>query len=132
MRVLAIGLIVLGGCAPMMEMREGEAAEKLRAVVREFCVAQASGDVARVAAVFEPKLEEAVLAAGAGVKLASRAGATCEPGQVWYVGGSRRVLEVRRGGYSDRLDLWLSGQGRVFDLQYGDGGPTLRERLGVK
>ena len=131
MRSSVIVLLLLAGCAPTIEMREGEGADELRAVVREFCAARASGNVARVAAVFEPKLEAAVLAAG-DVKLGSRASAACEPGQVWYVGGSRRLVEVKRDGVSDRLDLWLSGQGRAFDLQYGDGGPTLRERLGLK
>lgn len=116
----------------MLEMREGEQADRLRALVQQFCEAKAAGDIARVAAVFEPKLEAAILVAGTDVKLASRASTSCGPGKVWYIGGSRRLMEIRHDGFSDRLDLWLSAQGRATDLDYGDGGPTLRERLGVK
>jgi hypothetical protein len=41
-------------------------------------------------------------------------------------------MEVRYSGFSDRLDLWLSGEGRAHDLIYAAGGKTLRERLGLK
>jgi hypothetical protein len=85
-------------------------------------LAQASGDVTRIAAVFEPKLEAAILQAAKG----------CEAGQTRYLGGSRRVMEVRYDGFSDRVDLWLSRPDRPFDLSYGKGGGSLRKRLGVK
>ena len=52
-RTIALLTLLLGSCAPMLEMREGEAADQLRNVVRGFCEARASGDVARIAAVFE-------------------------------------------------------------------------------
>ncbi len=110
-----------GACAPMLEMREGDRANELRAIVRQFCDAQKSGDLARVAELFEPKLEAAINTAGDGVRLASRTSSTCEAGRTWYIGGSRRVIEIRRDGFSDRADLWLSGEGRLFDLTYGDG-----------
>lgn len=135
-RALAVAALLLGGCAPLMQMREGDAADALRGIVRGFCEAQASGDVARIAAAFEPDLEAAILAAAQDGKVppfASRAGAGgCSAGQVWYYGGSRRVMEIRYAGFSDRADMWLSGEGRLFDLTYGEGGPTLRKRLGLK
>lgn len=124
--------LLLTACAPMLELREGPEAERLRALVQQFCTAKAAGDMAGVAAVFEPKLETALLAAGPDVKLASRASQSCQPGRVWYIGGSRRLIEIRQDGFSDRLDLWLSGQGRAKDLDFGDGGPTLRAQLGLR
>jgi hypothetical protein len=140
-----VAALLLGACVPMVEMREGAAAEKLRGLVRGFCVAQASGDVTRIAAVFEPKLEAAILQAakdGTAPAFASLPGAKrceagpgakrCEAGQTWYLGGSRRVMEVRYDGFSDRVDLWLSRPDRLFDLSYGKGGGSLRKRLGMK
>jgi hypothetical protein len=91
--------------------------------------------VTRIAAVFEPKLEAAILQAakdGKAPAFASLPGAKgCEAGQTWYLGGSRRVMEVRYNGFSDRVDLWLSGRDRLFDLSYGKGGGSLRKRLGL-
>ena len=136
MRTAMVAALLLGACVPMMEMREGAAAEKLRGLVRGFCVAQASGDVTRIAAVFEPKLEAAILQAakdGKAPAFVSLPGAKgCEAGQTWYLGGSRRVMEVRYDGFSDRVDLWLSRPDRLFDLSYGKGGGSLRKRLGMK
>lgn len=83
--------------------------------------AQASGDVTQIAAVFKPKLEAAILQAAKG----------CEAGQTRYLGGSRRMMEVRYDGFSDRVDLWLSRPDRLFDLSYGKGGGNLRKRLGL-
>lgn len=123
----------LAACAPMLEMREGEQTQELRSLVQQFCSATASGDLARIADVFEPSLAEAIRGAHTPPPLASRASATgCRPGKVWYIGGSRRVMEVQYDGFADRLDLWLSGQSKAFDLTYGDGGKSLRERLGLK
>jgi hypothetical protein len=123
----------LTACAPVLEMREGAQTQELRSLVQQFCDATASGDLARIADVFEPSLAEAIRDASAPPPLASRALATgCRPGKVWYIGGSRRVMEVQYDGFADRLDLWLSGQGKAFDLTYGDGGKSLRERLGLK
>lgn len=136
MRAPMVVALLLGACAPMMELREGADAEELRGLVRGFCLAQASGDVTRIAAVFEPELEAAILQAAKNGKVpafASLPGAKgCEAGQTWYIGGSRRVMEVRYDGFSDRMDLWLSEQNRLFDLSYGEGGGSLRKRLGVK
>ena len=136
MRTAMVAALLLGACVPMMEMREGAPAEKLRGLVRGFCVAQASGDVMQIAAMFEPKLEAAILKAakdGKAPAFASSPGAKgCEAGQTWYLGGSRRVMEVRYSGFSDRVDLWLSRPDRLFDLSYGRGGGSLRKRLGMK
>lgn len=119
----------------MLEMRPGEAADDMRAIAERFCAARASGDFAALAAVFEPRVEAAMIAAhsqGQNVKTASRSDAgDCTPGRVWYIGGSRRAIEVRYAGFSDQIDLWLSGQGRASDITYGDGGPTLKKVLGV-
>lgn len=133
--LLGLAFAALGGCAPMLEMREGQQASDLQSLAREFCEARAAGDAARIAAVFEPKLAEAILSASTNHNmpaLSSRAGGSCEAGKVWYIGGSRRAMEVRYSGVSDRLDLWLSGEGRAHDLIYAAGGKTLRERLGLK
>jgi hypothetical protein len=108
MRTAMVAALLLGACVPMMEMREGAPAEELRGLVRGFCVAQASGDVMQIAAMFEPKLEAAILKAakdGKAPAFASSPGAKgCEAGQTWYLGGSRRVMEVRYSGFSDRVD----------------------------
>jgi len=125
-------LLGLAACAPMLEMRESPQADTLRVLAEQFCEAKTAGNMTRVAATFEPRLEAAILAAGSDIKLSSRASAACQPGKVWYIGGSRRVIEIRHDGFSDRLDLWLSGDGRASDLEYGDGGPTLRARLGLR
>ncbi|MBX3478408.1 MAG: hypothetical protein KF910_12410 [Brevundimonas sp.] len=136
MKVIALLALPLAGCAPMLEMRDGEAADQLRDAVRRFCEAQSTGDVERIAAMFEPALEAAILGAardGQVPEFASMPGASgCVPGKVWYVGGSRRMIEIRYSGFSDRADIWLSGQGRWFDLAYGETGVSLRERLGLK
>lgn len=128
--------LLLAGCSPMLEMREGEASDQLRDVARRFCEARSAGDIKRIAAMFEPALETAILDASERGKVpdfASRPGArACSAGKVWYIGGSRRVVEIRYGGFSDSADMWLSGQGRLFDLTYGDGGGSLREQLGLK
>lgn len=120
----------------MLDMRDGKAADQLRDVVRRFCEARSAGDVPQIAAMFEPELEAAILAAtrrGEVPEFASRSDArACAAGQVWYIGGSRRVMEIRYDGFSDRADLWLSGQFRMFDLIYGEGGGSLREKLGLK
>lgn len=120
----------------MLEMRDGKAADQLRDVVRRFCEAQGAGDIPQIAAMFEPELEAAILAGtGSGdiPEFASRPGVrACAAGQVWYIGGSRRVMEIRYDGFSDRADLWLSGHLRMFDLIYGEGGGSLREKLDLK
>lgn len=132
-RVSALLMLSLAACAPTLEMRDGEQAEDLRAIVQKFCAAAGSADVGSVADLFESELAAALLAAPTTPRLASRNNATgCRPGKVWYIGGSRRAMDVQYDGFGDRLDLWLSGQGKAFDLIYGDGGKTLRQRLGLK
>lgn len=120
----------------MLEMRDGKAADQIRDVVRRFCEARVAGDIKQIAAMFEPELEAAILDAtrsGKVPEFASKPGAgACAAGQVWYIGGSRRVMEIRYDDFSDRADMWLSGQLRMFDLTYGEGGGSLREKLGLK
>lgn len=128
--------LLLAGCSPMLEMREGVAVDQLRDVVRRFCEARDAGDLRQTAAMFEPALEAAILDAARSGKVpdfASRPGArACSAGKVRYIGGSRRVVEIRYGGFSDRADMWLSGQRRMFDLVYDEGDRSLREQLGLR
>ena len=133
--LLAASLLPLAACTPMLEMRAGEQADELRQLAQDFCDAYAAGDMTRVANVFAPDLAKAITAAaeaGRPVKLSSRASDTCQPGAVWYIGGSRRVVEIRHPDFSDRMDTWLSGQGRANDITFADNSPSLRETLGLR
>lgn len=131
--VVAISLM-LTACAPMSEFHaDGMDAPN---PVTEFCAAIASGDVARIANLFEEETGvalKAMAAAGNPPPLASRLHATnCRPGRVWTWGGSRLIYEVSYDGFADRLDLWRWSAPRFTDLHYGDGGPTLRQRVGLR
>ncbi len=99
-----------------------------------FCSAHASQDIDRVAALFVDEVADAIRAranAGQPLRLASGSG-DCTPGQAAYWGGSRRFVEVRYANGSDTLDLWLSGEGLIDDIHFGDGGDSLRRTLGLR
>jgi len=127
--------LAAAACAPMMEIRDGAQADRLREMVTNFCETTASGDVSRVADLFGADIKSAIetaVQAGHPPAFASRAGATgCRPGRVWYVGGSRRVLEVQYDGFADRLDMWLADDGKLSDLHYATGEPRLSARVGL-
>lgn len=134
MRVLALSLcLAMSACAPMLELR-GDALNEPNPVIA-FCAALASGDPVAVAGLFEPSVSDAIKAAASADALppfASRKDArNCRPGRVWYWGGSRNIYEVQYDGFADRLDMWRSSEGKFTELHYGDGGQTLKERLGL-
>lgn len=125
-----------GGCAPVMPMPDSPRADALRATAAEFCAARSARDSRRLTALFAPELAralEAALDAGAAPPLTSRdTPGDCTPGRTAYWGGSRHFVELRYPGHSDALDLWLSDQGRISDLQYGDRPGGLRQALGLR
>lgn len=138
-RGLAVSLaglaLALAGCAPVANMAEGERLDGLRATAAEFCAAHAAGDVERLAALFTDDIAAALRAADDETRrsvLSSRPSDGCQAGRGAYWGGSRHFVELRHGGFSDALDLWLSDQGRISDLQYGARRGGLREALGLR
>jgi hypothetical protein len=135
--VWVLGLLAAGlaGCVPITQIRPENLRPGQAGAAAAFCTARASGDAEAVAALFVPEVAAALRAeAAAGRPLplqsAGRSG-PCTGDRLWAWGGSRSFAEVRYAGGSDGLDLWLSGQGLIADLVYGDGSGTLRERLGV-
>ncbi|HLL31091.1 MAG TPA: hypothetical protein VK403_08855 [Allosphingosinicella sp.] len=119
-----LSALILAGCVPTMEMREGEERERLVDLVRQFCAAERSPDPDDTSPLLAASLRDMVegRASSGGrarhLTSADPAGG-CEPGRTWYLGGSRQFAEVRLGGRSDRLDLWRADQGRIGDIIYG-------------
>jgi hypothetical protein len=116
--------LVLAGCVPTMEMREGPERERLVELVRQFCAAERTTDRSASGALFTASMramiERRTELGGPSKSLTSGdSRAECEPGRTWYLGGSRQFAEVRMGDRSDRLDLWRADQGRIRDIVYG-------------
>jgi hypothetical protein len=113
--------LVLGGCVPTMEMRDGPERERLVELVRTFCSAERSADpgdtrpllVASLRTMLDRRARSGTFLTSADPK------AGCEPGRAWYMGGSRMFAEVRLADRSDRLDLWRGDFPRIGDLVYG-------------
>jgi hypothetical protein len=137
-RATLVSAVTLGlaACAPILEAPAGPLYDQTVSAAAAFCAARASGDAGAVADLFVPEVAAALraeVAAGRPLPLYSAtAGGPCTAGRAWYLGGSRRFAEVRHAQGSDGLDLWLSGQGLIDDLVYGDGSGTLRQRLGLR
>lgn len=133
-RLLLVVCLVLSACVPMSEFRVEETGAPSPVIA--FCAAMASGDPAKVAELFDEKVSSAInasVAAGEPPPFASRPMAkNCRPGRAWYWGGSRMVYEVSYDGFADRLDMWRSSEPKFTELHYGDGGPTLKENIGLR
>lgn len=130
--VLAVAAaLAASACTPTMSLRDGPGADRLRDIAASFCTAQGSADIADL---FVPEVADAIhRAANAGqpAPLASASG-PCTPGDAAYWGGSRRFVEIRYANGADTLDLWLSGQGLIDDIHFGDGRDSLRRTLGLR
>jgi hypothetical protein len=115
--------LILAGCVPTTEMREGPERERLVELVRQFCAAERSPDPLDSHSLLEPSLKDMLArsaAFGGGRPLTSGdPKAACEPGRTWYLGGSRMFAEVRLADRSDRLDLWRSARPAVGNVLYG-------------
>lgn len=123
--------LAASACTPTMSLRDGPEADRLRDIATRFCAAQGSADIADL---FVPEVADAIrgaASAGRASPLASASG-SCTPGEAAYWGGSRRFVEVRYDDGADTLDLWLSGQGLIDDIHFGDGRDSLRRTLGLR
>jgi len=131
---IIVCLLAIPACAPLTEFRVEERNRIHPGIA--FCAALATGDVTKIADLFTEKVGEAIrsaAAAGESPPFASRADAHgCRPGRAWYWGASREVYEIQYDGFADRLDVWASSEGKITELHYGDGGPTLKERVGLQ
>lgn len=135
MRLATIAMfLALPACAPLTEFRVEERNRTHPGIA--FCAALATGDVAMIADMFAQDVSDAIKAAAAGGNpppFASRPDArNCRPGRAWSWGASREVYEIQYDGFADRLDVWRSSGGKFTELHYGDGGPTLKERVGLQ
>lgn len=116
--------LVLAGCVPTMEMRDGADRERLVEIARQFCAAERSPDRYDSHNLFIPSMQDMLARSapfgGEGRALTSGdPKAACEPGRTWYLGGSRMFAEIRLAGYSDRLDIWRADQWRIVNVLYG-------------
>jgi hypothetical protein len=116
--------LVLAGCVPTMEMRDGADRERLVEIVRQFCAAERSEDSFDSQALFVDSMEDMLRrspAFGGGGRSVTSGDPTaaCEPGRTWYLGGSRMFAEVRLADHSDRLDLWRGDEWKIRDVLYG-------------
>jgi hypothetical protein len=116
--------LILAGCVPTMELRDGPDRERLVEIARQFCAAERTADRYDSHNLFVASMQEMLARSapfgGEGRALTSGdPKAACEPGRTWYLGGSRMFAEVRLADHSDRLDLWRGDEWKIRDVLYG-------------
>jgi len=111
-------LLLLGGCVPTMEVREGPQRERLVEVARRYCAAELSADPDDTRALFVESLRTVLEDRAGGAPGSGAEAEGCEPGRAWYRGGSRIFVDVRRGARTERLDMWRGEFPLIRDVLY--------------
>jgi hypothetical protein len=126
MKWVAVALLpaLLAACVPMKELGEGLERARIVEVATEFCAAQASADPDDTWPLLAKSVRDSLdnLAAAEmepGFLTSADPADGCQPGRIWYRGGSRLFAEIRLQVGSDRLGFWKSEWPRIGDIQYG-------------
>lgn len=111
-------LLLLTGCVPTGEFREGPQRERLVEVARRYCAAESSADPNDTRALFIAPVRTLLEERAGGPPGSGAEAEGCEPGRAWYLGRSRMFVDVRRGARSERLDMSRGEFPLITDVFY--------------